>query len=120
MRLGDQIASLVYPLDTFSMYSGLPGESVSHLLVRDDQGRVHRVTDFQTFACSGPVARSSSPCANDVAIAYHYDDLAHYIADHPGPGDRQVDVIDRTWRIRPGGGPEPVADCLVAHCKVSR
>ena len=44
---GEGNASIVYPLDTFSMYARMPGEDRSHLLVRDASGTVHRVTAFR-------------------------------------------------------------------------
>ena len=86
MPLGPQIASLVYPLDTFSMYAGPAGDAISHLLIRDAQGAVHRVTDFRSFECAEPIDRSAARCADRRGYAYHYDELAEYIAQPPGPG----------------------------------
>jgi hypothetical protein len=118
MRLGQHIASLVYPLDTFSMYATLPGEDRSHLLVRDQQGAVHRVTDFRSFDCAEPVTGSSAQCADKRGIPYHYDDLARYIESHTGPGESDVELITRTWDL--GSTPLQTSDCIIAHCKVAR
>lgn len=120
MRLGHQIASLVYPLDTFSMYSGMPGEDRSHLLVRDRQGEVHRVTAFRTFACAEPIVGSAIPCATRRGIPYLDEDLTRYIQSHPGPGEEDVELISRTWELRRGAAPVQTSDCVIAHCKVSR
>jgi hypothetical protein len=120
MRLGAQIASLVYPLDTFSMYAGMPNEDASHLLVRDARGKIHRVTAFRFYTCADSVMRSDAPCARQRGvIPYHYDDLAEYIRDHPGSGGTEVDLIVRTWKLRSGSPPRWSDDCLVTRCTVS-
>ncbi len=120
MRLGNQIASLLYPLDTFSMYAGGPGRDASHLLVRDSLGIVHRVTEFRAFDCAAALAETGARCADTHGIQYHYDDLMRYIESHAGPGTSEVAIITRTWRIRPGAAPVQMADCIIARCKVSR
>jgi hypothetical protein len=120
MRLGEQNASLIYPLDTFSMYGRMPVEDRSHLLVRDAQGTVHRVTDFRTFECAEPVTGTAAHCADKRGILYHYEDLARYIQSHAGPGVLQVELISRTWELHPGAPAVPVSDCVIAHCTVSR
>ena len=121
MRLGEQIASLVYPLDTFSMYAGMPDENASHLLIRDGTGQIHRVTAFRSYSCEEGFARSVSRCANQRGvIPYHYDDLAEYIAGHAGAGDLDVELIVRTWKVRAGAAPQVFDDCLVTRCRVSR
>jgi hypothetical protein len=97
MRLGD--ASLVYPLDTFSMYAGAPADTIGHLLIRDADGELHRVRDFS---------------------AYHYDDLIRYIDGQRGLGTIPVDLIFRTWRLHQSEPPSVDADCVIAHCTVSR
>ena len=118
MRLGHQIASLVYPLDTFSMYAGMPGTNQSALLVRDGDGNVHRVTAFRAFSCAEPLAGASAACAGQ-PISYLYEDLVRYIENHPGPGQRAVELIVRTWEIRTGAAPVSTPDCVIAHCRVS-
>ena len=120
MQLGDQMASLLYPLDTFSMYAGPPGEYVSHPLIRDQDGRVHRITSYRAFACTEAVARPAARCVNNTGYAYLYDDLARYIEGHPGPGAADVELIYRTWQVRAGAAPTPVSDCVIAHCRASR
>lgn len=120
MRLGHQIVSLVYPLDTFSMYAPLPRAEASHLLVRDARGEVHRVTAFRAFACDAPVDGPAAACSRYRGIPYHYEDLANHIRRHPGPGDEAVELITRTWQLRPGAAPRRAGDCLVARCTVRR
>jgi hypothetical protein len=120
MRHGEQIASLLYPLDTFSMYAGSPGEYVSHVLIRDQQGTIHHVTAFQSFDCAQPVARREAACADSPGYAYLYDDIAGYIESHRGAGDAEVELIYRTWQVRSGAAPVPISDCVIARCKVSR
>lgn len=115
---GEQNASLVYPLDTFSMYSRMPAPRESHLLVRDHQGVVHRVTDFRSFDCGGALIATETRCPH--GIPYHYDDLARYIESHPGPGEWEIELISRTWELRPGAPPMQTADCVIAHCRVAR
>jgi hypothetical protein len=119
MPLGHQIASLVYPLDTFSMYAGPAGDSISHLLVRDAQGVVHRVTDFRAINCAERIDRSVARCSDRNGYAYHYDELTEYIAQHGGPATTPVDLIYRTWEVRPGAPPAIAPDCVVAHCTVA-
>jgi hypothetical protein len=120
MRRGGQIASLLYPLDTFSMYAGTVGRDASHLLVRDHDGAVHRVTAFRSFACAEPITGSAAQCADRRGFEYHYDDLIHFIESHPGAGEAEVELIARTWQLRPGAPPVQVPDCVIAHCRVSR
>lgn len=120
LRLGGQIASLVYPLDTFSMYARTAGADTSMLLVRDADGAVHSVTEFRAFACDQPVSGDAARCATTRGIPYHYADLARWVEQHPGGGDLEVDLVTRTWRVNPGAAVERVADCVVAHCRVSR
>lgn len=119
MRLGDQIASLVYPLDTFSMYGGMPGEDRSALLVRDGDGTVHRVTAFDAFSCAEPLSGASAACVQQHGIPYLYEDRVHYIETHAGPGRREVELVTRTWEIRSGAAPRQTSDCVIAHCRVS-
>jgi hypothetical protein len=118
-RRGEQNASLAYPLDTFSMYAVVPEEYMSHLLIRDARGEVHRVTAFRAFDCAEPVTGSAAACADERGIEYHYDDLVRYIQGHSGGGEQDVALISRTWRIRAGAAPERTADCVIAHCRVS-
>ena len=124
MRLGEQIASLVYPLDTFSMYARIPAEEMSHLLIRDAQGSVHEVTEFRSFECNEPISGSTAPCADRHGIQYLSEDLTNYIREHAGPdaseGEAEVELIFRTWRVRAGAAPIHVSDCVVTHCKVAR
>lgn len=119
MRDGEQIASLVYPLDTFSMYAGLPGHRMGHLLVRDEQGTIHRVTAFRSFDCAEPVSHTAQ-CPDRPGYSYHFDDFIRYIEDHRGAGAIDAELIYRTWQIPSGHAPEHEADCIIAHCKVSR
>lgn len=120
LPLGEQIASLVYPLDTFSMYGRPPGEDTSVLLARDAQGEVHQVGDFRTFACADPVSGPAARCARTRGIPYHYADLARYVEQHPGAGELEVDLITRTWRVAPGEPVRVVGDCVVTHCRAGR
>lgn len=115
---GAQMASLVYPLDTFSMYSQLSGGAMSALLIRDAQGTVHHVTAYRSFDCDEPVAETAR-CSDRQPIQYLYKDLTRHIESHTGPGTNEVDLILRTWQVRPGTPTEQLPDCVVAHCRVS-
>lgn len=119
MRLGQGIASVVYPFDTFSMYGGMPGKESTALLIRDRDGRVQRVTAFQTFSCDGSLAGTTAGPACPQSIPYLHEDLLRYIERHRGPAHRDVDLIARTWDIRSGSPPVRTSDCVVARCKVS-
>jgi len=120
MGLGEQIASLVYPLDTFSMYAGPPGDRIGHLLVRDSVGEIHGVRDFAAYRCDAELERGATSCADQPGFAYHYDDLVHYIGDHGGSGAIPVDLIFRTWRLQQSEPPSVEADCVISHCMVAR
>jgi hypothetical protein len=119
MSLGEQIASLVYPLDTFSMYAGPPADTIGHLLVRDAVGEIHRVRDFAAYHCDAELKRGATRCADQPGFAYHYDDLVRYVDGHSGSGATPVDLIYRTWRLQPSEPPSVEADCLIAHCMVA-
>jgi hypothetical protein len=119
LRRGDQIASLVYPLDTFSMYAPNSASEISHILVRDQAGTAHRVTAFSRFACVEPLRGRAVRCTERRGFQYHYDDLINYIEAHPGGGATNVELISRTWNVPPGGAPVQVADCVIAHCTVT-
>ena len=120
MRLHEQDTSLLYPLDTFSMYARPPGEDRSLLLVRTADGVVHSVTDFRAFACAEPILGSGARCAETRGILYHFEDLARYIETHPGSGTVDVELITRTWDIEPGKPPVHRGDCVVTRCRVAR
>src|SRR5215470_4311994 len=120
MRRGDQIASLVYPLDTFSMYAPAPGTYISHLLIRDGHGTVHRISAFRAFDCGELVTGRPARCADEHSIAYHYDDLIRYIETHRGAGGADATLISRTWQVRAGEAPVQTSECVIAHCKVSQ
>ena len=120
MGLGEQIASLVYPLDTFSMYAGPPGDRIGHLLVRDQAGEIHRVRDFAAYSCDAELKRGATSCADQPGFAYHYDDLVRYIDGHSGSGAIPVDLIFRTWRLQQSKPPSVEADCVISHCMVAR
>jgi hypothetical protein len=115
-----QNASLVYPLDTFSMYSDVPGGRMSYLLVRDAEGGLHQVTDFHSFDCAEPVAGSAARCAQGSPIHYLHDDFTHYIRSHQGPGTTEVELVLRSWRLEAGAAAVQEADCVVSRCRVSR
>jgi hypothetical protein len=119
MRMGEQMASLVYPLDTFSMYATAPPEYVSYPLIRARDGGVHRITAYRAFECAEPVTRAAARCVDANAYAYLYDDLAGYIERNRGAGVSEVELIYRTWRVRAGATPMQVSDCVIAHCRVS-
>ncbi len=120
MRLNQQDTSLLYPLDTFSMYARPPGEDRSLLLVRTEDGVVHPVTNFRAFACADPILGSGARCAETRGILYHFEDLARYIETHPGAGTVDVELITRTWDIEPGKPPVHRGDCVVTRCRVAR
>ena len=119
MGLGEQIASLVYPLDTFSMYAGPAGGRIGHLLVRGASGEIHRVRDFAAYQCDAELKRGTSACTNQPGFAYHYDDLVRYIDAHAGSGAIPVDLVYRTWRLRESEPPSVEADCVISHCMVA-
>lgn len=120
LRLNSQDASLVYPLDTFSMYGIMPDHDRSHLVVRDAAGVLHRVTDFRAYRCVEPLSGPDVRCAREQGIRYHYEEFVRYIEGHPGDGDIDVELINRTWQFPPVGGVLQSSDCVVAHCKVAR
>jgi len=119
MGLGEQIASLVYPLDTFSMYAGPPGERIGHVLVRDSVGGIHSVRDFAAYRCDAELKRGATSCPDQPGFAYHYDDLVRYIGGHSGSGAIPVDLIFRTWHLQQGKPPSVEADCVISHCMVA-
>ena len=120
MRLGEQIISLIYPFDTFSMYGSMPAGRESHLLIRDRSGEIHRIEDFRSFDCSEPLTGDAVPCTDRPGIDYLYEELIDYIESHAGPGESDVELIKRTWELQAGARPAQIPDCVVAHCKVSR
>ncbi|MDX2168257.1 MAG: hypothetical protein SF182_14380 [Deltaproteobacteria bacterium] len=120
MRRGEQIASLVYPLDTFSMYAPSQASQISHLLVLDAQGVAHRATAFRAYDCREPLRGAAVPCADRHGYEYHWDDLVNYIQAHHGPGDVEVTIVARTWEVAPGAAPVPQSDCVIAHCRAAR
>jgi hypothetical protein len=115
-----QIASLLYPLDTFSMYADVPGGEMGYLLVRDATGTVHQVTDFRSFDCAEPLQVAAARCSERHRIHYLYRDLAQYVAGRAGPGSTQVDLVIRTWRLQPGAAAVRTSDCVITRCRVAR
>ena len=119
MARGTQIASLLYPFDTFSMYSTVPGHEGSFLLARDEQGQVHDITSYRSFDCTVPIDTAQSICNASPTIQYLDDDVADYVKTHPGGGAQRVDIIRRTWVIAAGQPPRESGDCVIAECRVS-
>jgi hypothetical protein len=119
LRRGDQIASLAYPLDTFSMYAPNSANQISHILVRDAAGAVHHVTSFERFACAEALRGSAVRCTERRGFQYHYDDQINWIEAHPGGGATRVELISRTWDVQPGAAPVHLNDCVIAHCTVT-
>ena len=120
MPLGEQIASLAYPLDTFSMYAQAPTPQVSHLLVRDALGTVYPVTSFRSFDCDAPLTDVPTRCHESRPIGYLFADLARHIANHRGAGTEDAELVMRTWSMRSGAPATLASDCVVSHCRVSR
>ena len=120
MRRGAQIASLIYPLDTFSMYSSMPDPRVAHLLLRDAGGGVHAVMSFSSFDCGPALHGAESDCVDGDLIEYHFDDLVTYIDGRRGDGEVAMDLIVRRWQVAAGEAPTPAGDCLLRQCRVKR
>jgi len=120
MPLGEQIASLIYPLDTFSMYAQAPTPQVSHLLIRDAEGTVYPVTAFRSFDCDEPVTAVPTRCSESRPINYLFADLARHIERHRGAGTEDVALVLRTWSLRSGAPATLASDCMVSHCRVAR
>lgn len=120
MERGTQIASLVYPFDTFSMYSSVPEAQSSHLLVRDERGNVHTITSFRSFDCDAPLDSKASACGTRATIQYLDDDLVDYIQAHPGSGPSRVEIIRRTWMVSAGQPPRQSGDCVITTCRASK
>lgn len=121
-RGGPQNTSLVYPFETFSMYSRLTAPVVSRLLVRDERGAVSRVEEFASLACSPDPVLSGGPCdpPRGARISYLDDDASQYLRHHPGGGPERVELVRRTWELRPGGPLGPPRDCVLTRCTVTR
>lgn len=119
LRLGTQIASLIYPFDTFSMYARLPGDEMGHVMVRDAGGDVHRVTAFGSFDCQRPVSGPDARCSERNRIQYLHEKLVRHVENHPGRGGEPADLILRSWRLRPGAAVERLPDCVISRCTVA-
>ena len=119
MSQGEQISSLIYPLDTFSMYAQAPTPQVSHLLVRNRQGTVFPITAFASYDCDEPVTEIPTRCSESRPIPYLFDDLARHIETHRGAGTEDIELILRTWSMRSGAPATLASDCVVSHCRVS-
>ncbi len=120
LRFGRQIASIVYPFDTFSMYATMPPRDIGHLLVRDRSGVVHRVTEFSAYECKAPVSGDSTECSDRQSIPYHFEKLLRHVEEHPGSGSEDVDLIIRSWRLEAGKAARHSGDCVISRCRVSR
>ncbi len=121
-RFGKLNASLVYPLDTFSMYSEMPEPAQTGLLLLDAGGGVHRVGDFGAFACDAPVRGPYEKCP-PLRLRHKTDELlrrieSHRLADR-GQGEPMA-LVARTWLLQPGRAPALSNDCRIARCAVLR
>lgn len=121
-RNGPRNASLVYPFESFSMYSSITAPVVSRLLVRDDAGQVAWIEDFTAFACEVVPVVPGGPCEppRGARIGYLDRDAAQYIRTHPGGGPERVEIVQRTWELPRGRPLGPPRDCVVTRCTVSR
>ncbi len=120
MRRGEHIASLVYPLDTFSMYAHAAPLRTSYLVARDARGRVHAIESFRIFDCGGPVRPEVHACGRVRAVEYVDSALLHYVNRHRGRGEVQVDIVRQTWAIRAGTPPRRIGECVLARCRAAR
>jgi hypothetical protein len=119
-RLGRQIASLVYPLDTFSMYATTWQDEVSIPLLIDKAGHSHWPYHLAAFACT-PIADADQSCARGRAIGYHDDELLRHVRSHPLPPGQQgvpMQLVRRHWKLTAGQVPKQLADCPLQQCLV--
>lgn len=119
---GRQNASLVYPLDTFSMYSELPDAAQTALLLRDRRGGIHRVEDFSAFTCDANLRGPYPACATSLGRRHKTEEQFRRMqrgrtADAAG---EPVELIARTWSLAPGTPPRFSHDCRIAQCTVRR
>ena len=130
MRLGKQAASLAYPLDTFSMYARMPPGTLGHLLLRDSSGKTHRVTDFESFNCEPRLTNPLDLCPGVQRINYLDEKLFRHVKEHLVPANPKkatnvtdtepVDLLVRSWRLRPAKPVEEQPDCLASKCRAAR
>ena len=119
-RAGRQNASLVYPLDTFSMYADLPEPQQTAILLRDARGNVHRVEDYAAFACEPLAEPLFTQCPTPIRLGHKGDEVLRHVRRHAAPAVDGVPVqlIARSWQLRPGDLPQWQNDCLLARCVV--
>lgn len=122
MRRGLQCASLIYPLDTFSMYAYVPPPDVASLLLRDAGGNIRRIKEMRSYHCADPVSGPEARCADKPVFKFHSDAMTRYIRKHQGPGGPgglEAELLVRTFALRPGAAPVQTSDCVISRCRVS-
>jgi len=108
-------ASLTYPFDTYSMYSGSMSSQAARIVLRTSDGTYHRVTDFHAFGCEPPI-EASHRCSDSEGhtIAYVDDDTVRWITDHAGTGSERVEIVRRSWSL--SNGLTTTTECVLTQC----
>ncbi|HXT01462.1 MAG TPA: hypothetical protein VN915_12350 [Elusimicrobiota bacterium] len=119
MRRGPQCASLVYPLDTFSMYAQIPAPEVASLVLRDANGGIRRIKDMRSYECEDPLSGPEARCAGAPLYRFNSDALLRYVRKHKGPGALDAELLVRTFALKPGEAPVQESECVLSRCKVS-
>lgn len=126
---GAHNASLVYPLDTFSMYAEEAPERVGAFVVRVEGGSTEPLGAFSALECEtregAPFLRADGSydvaCESDGEhIEYLDADLGAYLRAHPGTGPLEVEIVRRTWTTPRDGPLAAPIDCVLARCRAAR
>lgn len=121
-RLGRQIRSAVYPLDTFSMYATTWRKEIRIPLLRDARGNSHFPYHLSGFDCE-PLRPSGPGCDDAFSIDYHDDELLRHTRTHPlqpGVPTETMTLVRRGWRLQAGQPPVLLGDCALQRCAVHR
>jgi hypothetical protein len=106
----------LYPLSTYSMYAGSPGDSISRVMALVG-GSFVEVTDLSSWQCDNLPHLEAAQCGGARGIAYLDREREAHIRNHPGDGGEPVELVRRVFSF---DGVQRPAYCTLARCRARR
>ena len=119
-RIGPHDNSLIYPFDTFSMYSKAHKGKKTAVIMVDTEKNTFSVNSFTSIKCQTTGNLEQSPCFQNYGAPYKLRDIEQHIRWNTGKGSKSVKLIQRAWEVNPTGPTKHISDCVLATCMVSR
>ena len=119
-RIGPHDNSLIYPFDTFSMYSKAHKGKKTAIVMVDSKQNAFSVEDFTSIKCQATGSLQQSSCFQHYGTPYILRNIEQHIRWNTGAGTEPVKLVQRSWDVNPTGPTRHLSDCVLDTCMVSR